>query len=152
MRGPIDFERINAGALSHGRALPATAAALNRLPDDLRAVIVVSGRKLDVEAIDLLTRAVGHVAPMLADATKPTKERVRLLWASAKMARDLGASDIVHDAFMSLAITTNLIDPSGRWVPTDVRETRRAFGAQDVEHVIKWALRGWNPFEVGPIT
>jgi hypothetical protein len=37
MRGPIDFERINAAALSHGRALPATAAALNRLPDDLRA-------------------------------------------------------------------------------------------------------------------
>jgi hypothetical protein len=105
-----------------------------------------------IEPIDLLRRAVERVAPMLADATKPTKERVRLYWASAKMARDLAASDVVHDTFMSLAITTNLIDPSGRWVPTDVRETRRAFGAQDVEHVIKWALRGWNPFEVGPIT
>jgi len=32
-----------------------------------------------------------------------------------------------------------------------VAEHVRRYGAQDVAHVIRWALRGWNPFEKGPL-
>jgi hypothetical protein len=101
---------------------------------------------------DLLTQAIERVSPMLADARKPTKERVRLLWAAAKMARDLSTSDVVHETFMSLAITANLIDKNGRWIGADIAEHRRTFGSQDIDHVVRWALRGWNPFERGPLT
>jgi hypothetical protein len=109
-------------------------------------------RAADVETTNLLTRAVEHVAPMLADATKPTKERVRLLWAAAKTARDLAASDVVHEAFIAVALRTGLIDERGRWTGADIAEHRRNFGAQDIEHVVRWAVRGWNPFETGPLT
>jgi hypothetical protein len=105
----------------------------------------------DASISDFLTQAIERVAPMLADARKPTKERVRFLWAAAKTARDPAACDVVYETFRLLAIRTNLIDTHGRWTGTDVAERRRAFGAQDVKHVIGWALRGWNPFEQGPI-
>jgi hypothetical protein len=36
---------------------------------------------------------------------------------------------------MQAAVDANLID-------------RRA---EDIEHVLRWALRGWNPFEKGPL-
>jgi hypothetical protein len=96
---------------------------------------------------DFLEQAIERVAPMLADARKPTEERVRLLWAAAKTARDLAASDVVYETFRSLAIGANLIDSDGRWTGDDVAKHRRAFGARDVEHVIHWAVRAWNPFE-----
>jgi hypothetical protein len=48
---------------------------------------------------------------------------------------------------MALAIETNLIDQRGNWTGSDVRESARPYGRQDVAHVITWALRGWNPFE-----
>jgi hypothetical protein len=99
---------------------------------------------------DLLAHAIERVRPMLATGT--TKERVHLLWAAAKAARDLGASDVVHDAFMALAVEVNLIDKNGRWTGDDVRESVRRYGREDVEHTIRWALRGWNPFEKGPLT
>ena len=86
---------------------------------------------------------------MLADPNKPTKARLRILWSAAKKARDLGSRDVVHDEFMALAIEVNLIDQHGRWTGSDVREYVRRFGAEDVDHVLRWALRGWNPFEEG---
>jgi hypothetical protein len=101
---------------------------------------------------DLLTQAIERVLPMLADAGRPTKERVCLLWAAAKTARDLGATDVVHAAFMTVAVDAGLIDEHGRWIGADIAEHRRNFGAQDIEHVIRWAVRGWNPFEQGPLT
>ena len=52
---------------------------------------------------------------------------------------------------MALAIEVNLIDQHGRWTGSDVRENVRRFGAEDVDHVLRWALRGWNPFEKGQI-
>jgi hypothetical protein len=110
-----------------------------------RAARVEGGRA------DLLTQAVDRALPMLADAARPTKERIRLLWAAVKMARDLAASDVVHEAFMAVALRAGFIDDKGRLIGADVAEHRRAFGAQDVEHVVRWALRGWNPFEQGPL-
>lgn len=98
-------------------------------------------------AIDLLALAVDHVRPMLLEGT--TKQRIRVLWAAAKNARDLGASDVVFDSFMALAVEVGMIDARGRWTGDDVRTTERRYGAQDVSHAIVWALCNRNPFE-GP--
>jgi hypothetical protein len=95
-------------------------------------------------AIDIAER----IRPALADSSRSTKERIRILWAAAKAARD--APD-VRAVFMALAVETNLIDRHGRWTGADVRESIRHYGAKDVEHAIVWALRGWNPFETGPL-
>jgi hypothetical protein len=98
-----------------------------------------------------LAQVIELIRPMVADTNKPTKERIRILWAAAKKARDLGASDVVHGAFMALAVEANLIDQRGYWTATDVRKSVLRFGAKDVAHVITWAMRGWNPFEKGPL-
>lgn len=89
-----------------------------------------------------------RIRPSLADSSRSTKERIRILWAAAKAARH---ADDVRAVFIALAIETNLIDQRGRWTGTDVREDVRRHGREDVEHVITWALRGWNPFEKGPL-
>jgi hypothetical protein len=91
-----------------------------------------------------------RIRPLLTDGSRSTKERVRILWAAAKAARRLPAAD-VRAVFMALAVESNLIDRLGRWTGDDVRADVRRHGAQDVEHVIAWALRGWNPFERGPL-
>jgi len=52
---------------------------------------------------------------------------------------------------MQLVIDTDLINGRGRWTGADVAEHVRRYGAEDVVHVIRWALRGWNPFEKGPL-
>jgi hypothetical protein len=102
-------------------------------------------------SIDQLAQAIERVRQKLAES-RPTKERTRILWAAAKKARDLGAADVVRAAFMQLAVEVNLIDQNGRWTGADVRESVRRHGAEDVSHAISWALRGWNPFEEGPLT
>lgn len=89
-----------------------------------------------------------RIRPLLADTSRSTKERIRILWAAAKAARHALE---VRDVFIALATETNLIDRRGRWVGADVRADLRRHGAEDVEHVIAWALRGWNPFEKGPL-
>ncbi len=114
---------------------------------DIRAI----ARALDGKNGDLLTRVIEGVRPLLADATQPTKARIRLLWAAAKNARKFGAADVVSDAFRALAVETGLIDKRGHWTGTDVRDYVRGHGAEDVAHVVSWALRGWNPFETGPL-
>ena len=98
-----------------------------------------------------LEQIIEGIRPMIANGSRPTKERIRVLWAGAKMARELGAADRTLRAFMQLATDTNLIDKRGRWTGTDVAEHVRRYGAEDVTHVIRWALRGWNPFEKGPL-
>lgn len=95
-------------------------------------------------AVDLLTQAIERVRPLI-DGT--TKQRIRVLWAAVLNARNLGASDMVHDAFMELAIEVKMIDEHGRWIGDDVRKTVRRYGLQDVSHVVVWAQRGCNPFE-----
>jgi hypothetical protein len=102
-------------------------------------------------SVDLLSETVVRTRPMVANTARTTKQRLRLLWAAAKQAGDLAALDVVSDSFVTLAVEANLIDRNGRWTGTDVRKGRRGFGAQDVEHVIRWATRGWNPFEKGPL-
>jgi len=98
-----------------------------------------------------LDQIIDTVRPMVADATRSTKERIRMLWAAAKASRVCGASDVIHRAFMNLGVETSLIDKRGRWTGNDVRADIRRHGNEDVSHVIAWALRGWNPFETGPL-
>ena len=76
-------------------------------------------------AVGLLDMAIARVRPLLMDATRPTKERIRILWATAKRARDLGTSDVVHDAFMALAVEVNLIDQKGRWTGNATQKLAR---------------------------
>ena len=76
------------------------------------------------------------------EAPPATKKRVHILWAAAKQARDLAASNIIHSAFMALAIEVDLIDRNGRWTGADVLDSVRPFGADDISHTIAWALRG----------
>ena len=102
---------------------------------------------------DLLTRATDLARERIeAEAPPATKKRVRILWAAAKQARGAAGDKAIHDAFMALAIQSGVIDRNGRWLGADVRESIRRFGREDVSHVITWALRGWNPFEKGPLT
>jgi hypothetical protein len=101
---------------------------------------------------DLLSQAIAEVRPLRTDGSRSTKERIWLLWAAAKNARQLAAADVLHDAFLALAAEVNLIDTRGRWTGSDVRKSVRPFGAEDVSHAIAWALRGLNPFETGPLT
>jgi hypothetical protein len=113
-----------------------TDAGMTELRTPPTVVVETAVRKIiasqQAGPVDLLTQAAERVRPILADTTKPIKERVRILWAAVKWSGDLGASDIVHDVFKELAIETGLI-------------SHRAL------HVIAWAQRGWNPFEDGPL-
>jgi hypothetical protein len=105
-----------------------------------------------ITAPDMLTKAIDQARERIEAIPPPaTKKRVHILWAAAKQARELGASKVVHDAFMALAIDVNLIDKNGRWTGADVRESIRRYGAEDVSHAITWALRGLNLFEKGPL-
>ena len=79
-------------------------------------------------------------------------QRVHLLWSAAKAARDLAATDVIYSTFTGLAVEVGLIDSAGRWTGNDVRENVRRYGAEDIVHVVTWALRSWNPFEKGPLT
>jgi len=127
-----------------------TAATAHRIDDAAAVKGQVASTGNLKRSVDLLAQAIDRVRPMLVDGT--TKQRIRVLWAAAKHARNLGASDVIHDAFTELAIETGLIDARGRWVGEDVREGLRRFGKDDVSHVIAWAMRGSNPFEEGPLT
>jgi len=97
-----------------------------------------------------LEQIIDGIRPLVADSSRSTKERIRVLWAAAKKSRELGSSDAIHRAFMALATEARLIDARGRWTGSDVAEHVRRHGTEDVAHVISWALRGWNPFEKGP--
>jgi hypothetical protein len=85
------------------------------------------------EAIDLLTRAVEHVRPVL-DRRRPLRDRLRDLWAAVAAASDLGARDVVEEDFLALALDTGL--------SADMDNHHDA----DLRHVIAWALAGRDPF------
>ena len=105
-----------------------------------------------ITAPNMLTKAIDQARERIEAIPPPaTKKLVHIFWAAAKQARELGASKVVNDAFMVLATDVNLISKNGRWTGADVRESIRRYGAENVSHAITWALRGWNPFEKGPL-
>src|SRR5262245_63496032 len=65
---------------------------------------------------------------------------IRVLWAGAKMAREVGAVGTIHRAFMQLVMDTDLIDGRGRWVGGDVGEDVRRYGGEDVGHRSRCAM------------
>jgi hypothetical protein len=108
--------------------------------------------KSEITSTDLLAEAVDQVRPLLMDTKRPTKERVHVLWSAAKAARNLSSSDVIQNTFTKLAVDVGLIDSAGRWTGNDVRDWVQRYGKEDIAHVVTWALRGWNPFEKGPLT
>jgi hypothetical protein len=102
-----------------------------------------------VSVNDMLSEAIADVRPLLADDS--TKEGLRLLWAAAKNASGLAVADVVQDTFLALAVEVNLINARGYWTASGVAEHVRRRGAEDLAHVIGWAVRGLNPFETGPL-
>jgi hypothetical protein len=84
-----------------------------------------------VAAPNLLALAIERVRPML-DPQLPLTVSIRTFWAAAKNARRFAADDILESEFLRLADETGLT--------ADLR--RR----EDISHVLRWALRGLNPF------
>jgi hypothetical protein len=78
-----------------------------------------------------------------------SKQRVRTLWAVAKFAARSAAADHLNEILLQLAVDTNLIDGDGYWVGADIAIHRRPFGRTDIQHILRAAERGWNPFESG---
>ena len=74
---------------------------------------------------DLLAQAIDHTRHQLADKTRPTKERVRTLWAAAKNARR-----------------------NGRWTGADVRKSGAGWPRRYFTHHRLGAAR-LNPFKRG---
>jgi hypothetical protein len=87
--------------------------------------------------VDLLDATIEVLRPQL-ERKFPIKQRIRIFWATACVARDYDASDPVQFEFMQLARATRLISDLGR------------HGEEDARHVLSWAMRALNPFEHGP--
>ena len=64
-------------------------------------------------------------------------EQIRLFWAMAVAAKNAASSDVLAIEFTALANDTGLTSDLGR------------HGAEDIAHVLTWALRGQCPFAEG---
>ena len=82
---------------------------------------------------DALTDAIEQTRVMLAEC-KTNKIRVRIFWSARKHSRDMAPPAVIDAAFLALATETKLIAALGR------------HGAEDVQHILKWAAAGTNPF------
>jgi hypothetical protein len=89
-------------------------------------------------AVDLLARALEMTRSRI-NAAQTVKARVRVLWAGAKNARMFAACDVHEAEFRQLTDDLGITRELGR------------HGAEDVGHVVRWAWRGWNPLDVGPL-
>jgi hypothetical protein len=87
----------------------------------------------DSTSTDLLTQVINQLRPHLARGI-PLPERIRTFWAVALESRDLAASDVVVDDFLSVAAETGLIADLGR------------HGVEDCRHTIRWAMLCLDPF------
>jgi hypothetical protein len=85
-------------------------------------------------AVDLLTQVIAGLRPLL-DRKTSAKERLITLWSFVIESRALGAIDVLEEAFRDVARDSGLIADLGR------------HGAEDLEHVLQWGLRGFDPFE-----
>jgi hypothetical protein len=124
----------------------AAAAGLGRSRDERKK------KRKPITVIEMPTFGslgdIAQIKPQLADATHPIGQRIRLLWAAAKQARHLSSNDEVFNAFRALAVETRLINAYS-WVAPGVGDSQRNFGPEDVAHVLRWAMRGKNPFDEG---
>ena len=87
---------------------------------------------------DLLTQMIERLRPLLGRDV-PVKQRIVTFWSFIVESRHLAASDVVVSDFLVLAREAGLLDDLG------------SGGAEQIDHVIAWGLRGFNPFETGPL-
>jgi hypothetical protein len=87
---------------------------------------------------DLLSQVIDELRPHLA-RNMLVRERLVTFWSFVVESRNLGATDVVQDDFRGVAHDCGLVADLGR------------NGAEFVEHVLQWGLRGFNPFEKGPL-
>jgi hypothetical protein len=87
---------------------------------------------------DLLTQVIDQLRPHLARNIL-VRERLVTFWSFVMESRRLGASDVVEEDFRVVAHDCGLIEDLG-WN-----------GTEFLEHVLQWGLRGFNPFEKGPL-
>jgi hypothetical protein len=73
------------------------------------------------------------------DRKLPVVRRIQGFWATAKASRSLGSDEVLVTEFMKLALRSGLVSDLGR------------HGREDAEHVLSWALKGWNPFAKAPL-
>jgi hypothetical protein len=90
---------------------------------------------LDEPSIDLLTQAIAAARPLISDRNRSIQNRLVLFWIFAKAARDFAALDVFETEFHRLADESGLTAAISRHA--------------DLQHVISWAWRGWNPFPKG---
>jgi hypothetical protein len=83
-------------------------------------------------AVDLLEQFIGAAGPRLVCQATP-KARLELLWGLAKAARDLASQDVWEAEFRLLADELGLT-------------AHRLIQDDGIEHVLRWAWRGRNPF------
>jgi hypothetical protein len=86
--------------------------------------------------INLLSQATAYVRPYF-DRSVPVGDRLRNLWAAVVAARHLAASDQIENEFMQVARAAGFETDLGRHADGDLR------------HVIRWAMLGQNPFQIG---
>jgi hypothetical protein len=78
------------------------------------------------------------------NSPSPTKLRLRNLWLSAMAVRDRGDRAELEKHFMDLARESGLIAASRAHY--EAKKQPRRWGEEDVAHVIRWGLRGMNPW------
>jgi len=87
---------------------------------------------------DLLTQAIELVRPQL-ERSRALKERVEIYWSAVTAAVELGAVDVVREAFWGLAEESGLA--------ADLKQHADLYHSdKTLEHVTRWALRRRNPF------
>ena len=105
----IQYYRLHERAAAEARKPSSTKEAA---PDSIEIGALLAQART-TPGIDLLSGVIAAVRPIVADQARSTKQRIRVLWAAAKAARGFGSSDVVHTAFMTLAIEAGLIDRRG---------------------------------------
>jgi hypothetical protein len=89
-------------------------------------------------ALPLLDRVIDELR-LLLGRDSSIKERLLTFWSVLVESRDLGSSDAIADEFRNVAKKSGLTDDLGK------------HGVEDIEHIISWGFRGFNPFEKGAL-
>jgi hypothetical protein len=132
----IGSSDMNWGA-GHDRHQPVHGRTVSDIPDT-EPPMSAADTAMAAPA-SLLAQVANRVRARLTDRAVPAKVRLQLFWATAKAARDFAATDVLREDLLDLAHSTRLHHDLGRHAD------------EDLTHVIAWALRGWNPFETGPL-
>ena len=80
------------------------------------------------QPVDLLEQAIAYVRPLLRDG--PTKRVSAPCGPQRRTRAHLAADDVVHDAFMRLAVEVGLIDRRGYWTGTTCAPTSADTGGR----------------------